>query len=1443
MSLFGVKMDTSHVPLKRTFSLVTRDTASEENFGMFLGFEKQKDWPDLEMEYRVVILADAGAGKTFEMRAKAEYAIEQGRAAFFIRIEDLDINFEDAFEIGTTQQFEQWLESTEDAWFFLDSVDEARLDNPGTFEKAIKLFSQRIKKASHRAHIYISSRPYAWRFQADKQIVERFFPFASSQQKESFEESEGGSVSGEEVADGPLRVYQLRPLDLNAIRQFAEYRSTPNVDKLIADIKRTNLLTIAERPFDLEGLLVKWKDDSKLGSRLESLQHNIELRLNEVNLDRKQQQPLNSAQARQGARLLAAAVTLTGEAGILVPDQTPEKVGIDAEKVLRDWHPNDVKALLERGLFNDIIYGAVRFRHREIRELLTAEWFYSLVDTGNSRCAVESLIFKDQYGEQVVTPRLRPILPWLILFDPPIRKKALALHPEIAVEGGDIARLPLNERKRILVDIVRRIVADEDDRSARDNSAIARIAQPDLSDEVKQLIIKYANNDDAIFFLGRLVWQGNMTACVEDFMPIAIAPERGKYARIASVRASSTTGTVEQKMTLWKALNEVHAELPRELLAELLNDASANLQSVSFLLSSIDKLPPYNRRSPSGLSSALHTFIDRISNNVDLSKESILYELVVGINHFLDREPHLEHNECKVSKEFTWLIGPACHAAERLMFAHAVESLSDAILSILLKAPAIRNWRGENFSEHKHKLHDLVPRWPELNDALFWKNVTESRETNKRSDGRLTNIWQVDWLGHYWQFNADAFERVLAFITSQQFGDDKLIALSLAFRLYEQENEPEEWLERIRQTILDNPILESSLEECLASLKLRKIKREESPYERQYKARRQKEERNRALWIKRLRANPDFIRNPQNLSPGELSNDQGWLLDEIEKGRGIRMNRGREVDWRSLLNEFGEDVAYAFRDAAIAHWRAYQPALRSDGADTSSVSYSLIFAMVGLEFEAQEVDGFPLNLTDAEVEHALRYATYELNGFPSWLDSMYKAHPHHVKAAVIKELYWELENSKVDKPLHYILHDLAYRAPWLHSELVEPISQWISINQINHLDSLRYSLQILTNGGATTEFLADLAKSKVEHCDSEDLLPNWYALWVDMEPETGIQAVESWLEGKDRGVATLAAQLFITALIGGRRDDLGNGTTAGKFRTASNLKSLYLMMHRFIRASDDIERAGKGVYSPELRDNAQEARSQLFNYLVEIPGKETYLALIELARVHPDDSYRQWMKKRAYKRAEEDADLELWLAQQVQDFGAALEMTPATHRQLFDLGVLRLNDFKNWVERGNDSLAETYQKAADETEMRKIIAHWLNEKAHSRYTCAEEANLANNQRPDIWFQHPNIKSPVPIELKLLDKGWSGPKLCERLRNQLAGDYLREETAGCGIFLLVWQGKELSQRWQIEGKTVDLSKLKKALEEYWFGISDQFPNVSSIEIIVIDLTLRAERSAI
>jgi hypothetical protein len=170
-----------------------------------------------------------------------------------------------------------------------------------------------------------------------------------------------------------------------------------------------------------------------------------------------------------------------------------------------------------------------------------------------------------------------------------------------------------------------------------------------------------------------------------------------------------------------------------------------------------------------------------------------------------------------------------------------------------------------------------------------------------------------------------------------------------------------------------------------------------------------------------------------------------------------------------------------------------------------------------------------------------------------------------------------------------------------------------------------------------------------------------------------------------------------------------------------------------------------------------------------------------------------------------------------------------------------LIDLKVWIERGNDSPYKTWQRADGETEMRNLVAGWLNGQSSGRYTCAQENEFPNKQRPDIWTQSVQVASAVPIELKVLDKGWSGPELCERLRNQLASDYLLEETAGCGVFLLVWQGGSTKRSWEINGKRVTLPDLPTALAEYWKTVSDNFPGVAAIEVILIDLTVRDAKS--
>ncbi len=126
---------------------------------------------------------------------------------------------------------------------------------------------------------------------------------------------------------------------------------------------------------------------------------------------------------------------------------------------------------------------------------------------------------------------------------------------------------------------------------------------------------------------------------------------------------------------------------------------------------------------------------------------------------------------------------------------------------------------------------------------------------------------------------------------------------------------------------------------------------------------------------------------------------------------------------------------------------------------------------------------------------------------------------------------------------------------------------------------------------------------------------------------------------------------------------------------------------------EDIDRAGKGVYSPNLQDNAQDARNRLFKLLSDIPGKEAYIALAELNEDQPNPGHRPWMAKRARHRAQADGDVELWAAEQAREFSSNLTTTPATQRQLFELTVARITDLKNWLERGDDSPYRTWQRA------------------------------------------------------------------------------------------------------------------------------------------------------
>ena len=168
--------------------------------------------------------------------------------------------------------------------------------------------------------------------------------------------------------------------------------------------------------------------------------------------------------------------------------------------------------------------------------------------------------------------------------------------------------------------------------------------------------------------------------------------------------------------------------------------------------------------------------------------------------------------------------------------------------------------------------------------------------------------------------------------------------------------------------------------------------------------------------------------------------------------------------------------------------------------------------MPGLAIEAGEDRAFAQRLSVEEARLAFRYITWELNGFPSWFEPLYRVLPDIGRDAVTTELTWELEHSVAEHPLHYILDDILYHAPWLHGDVAPLILEWLRTHDMPNAIALRYCLNILAGGGIAAEDLATLAADKGKGTTLVEQRPRWFALWTDTNPSAAIPALKAVLE-------------------------------------------------------------------------------------------------------------------------------------------------------------------------------------------------------------------------------------------------------------------------------------------------------------------------------------------
>jgi hypothetical protein len=723
---------------------------------------------------------------------------------------------------------------------------------------------------------------------------------------------------------------------------------------------------------------------------------------------------------------------------------------------------------------------------------------------------------------------------------------------------------------------------------------------------------------------------------------------------------------------------------------------------------------------------------------------------------------------------------------------------------------------------------------------LFWFEVQSSREAvDKKREERLTDFWQASLFESFWRFEEGDFEYVAEEISRQKLLDDKLVALSLAFNLYAAAKRPRAWRVQLKKLTEGNDELSERLGTYLRpptnSKDTRRWKQQEAKWKKRGEANQKKLAEYHAGWKKYFNENLAEARVAIRGKPGIINNSLIYLLDQA-RDKKSHAGRWTEYNWKKLILEYGEEVARFYRDETVYFWRHHEPKLRSEGAPHDKTTYGVIIGLTGLEIEANETKDWPKNLSAAEVERACKYASFELNGFPTWFPKLFETHPKIVCDFLMQEVSYELSIEKPETETHFIISDLSWSGQWAWDQISPSVYELLKKTEPKNLSNLDGLLKIIQGSILEDGLIEALASRKCHTLKRLEHVARWFAVWTGVAPDAAIAALKARI-GKiaDRKKRTLFAMTFITHLLGDNRSH--DAAVRQKFKTPECLKLLYLLMHRHIRRKEDINRAGMGVYSPELRDNAQDARNRLYNLLNKIPGKESFLALIDIANVHPDEASRPWISHHAKSKAEQDGDIQPWSPSQVRDFHERLERTPSNHRELAELAVLRLQDLKDDLEHGDSSVADILQTVTQETIMRKYIGHELREKAFRRYSIPQEEEFADAKKPDLRFHGADFDGPVPVELKLADN-WSGPALFERLENQLCGDYLRDNRSNRGIFVLVYRGEKAG--WVVPGSDnrVDFAGLTTALQDHWRLISPRFSNVDDISVIGIDLTKRS-----
>ena len=564
----------------------------------------------------------------------------------------------------------------------------------------------------------------------------------------------------------------------------------------------------------------------------------------------------------------------------------------------------------------------------------------------------------------------------------------------------------------------------------------------------------------------------------------------------------------------------------------------------------------------------------------------------------------------------------------------------------------------------------------------------------------------------------------------------------------------------------------------------------------------------------------------------------GWLTQTNHN------SRYGECDYSVFEAKAGRDLSTAVRLGLSAVWRKRGP-LWEEG-ELNSTCKITVAGLQGLHLDLGDGAALPV-LTEHEVRQTIRYAPFEINGFPKWFWPVVRT----CEPVALDEFRTILKGAALgavsaDKAETLIRHlDEAPGA--IQRGLAQEAWSYVTGSSKTQEYATEAALTVATaHGGSvdrkafereacgriTSAFEVALpelgevpvamdveearARQELEAVfkDRSRLRANavvWGLFWLWHFPDSFGRDWEAWRASNKR-----ASEEFMFNLAANLGEDRKTRLrdAAGKGPHGLNiLKTLYEWVLSVVRETEDLTHEDGRVYSVGARDQAQHLREALLPAIASAKSQAAYDILEDL-RGKADGHRAKYIRQLQFTMREDEAATTP-LAQQNYDKFEYDFAPPVTSYVSFAQTVHNdLLAVKRNIEQGEFSLRRffntlTFEHVKTDTEglaleedFQALLGSELNHACLGRYGVTLEPILPDSTRRDVLCQIGDLRATVELKMSIR---WTLEDYLVALEHQLKGQYMQSANSKIGFFVVVLQ-KE-GRRWNLpNGGTVDFTGL-------------------------------------